>query len=81
MTIVCKIEGFYNSNIEYLLLETFNKYTGEKIAVILAKELLTKFFSPELEVSKIDKYDFKVCELIKDLSNSYQNIVRKKSAA
>ena len=32
-------------------------------------------------VSKIDKYDFKVCELIKDLSVSYQNIVRKKSAA
>ena len=32
-------------------------------------------------VSKIDKFDFKVCELIKDLSNSYQNIVRKKSAA
>ena len=28
-------------------------------------------------VSKIDKFDFKVCELIKDLSNSYQNIVRK----
>ena len=32
-------------------------------------------------VSKIDKFDFKVCELIKDLSDSYQNIVRKKSAA
>ena len=32
-------------------------------------------------VSKIDKYDFKVCELIKDLSSSYQNVVRKKSAA
>ena len=32
-------------------------------------------------VSKIDKFEFKVCELIKDLSNSYQNIVRKKSAA
>ncbi len=32
-------------------------------------------------VSKIDKFDFKVCELIKDLSVSYQNIVRKKSAA
>ena len=32
-------------------------------------------------VSKIDKFDFKVCELIKDLSASYQNIVRKKSAA
>ena len=32
-------------------------------------------------VSKIDKFDFKVCKLIKDLSDSYQNIVRKKSAA
>ena len=32
-------------------------------------------------VSKIDKHDFKVCDLIKDLSNSYQSIVRKKSAA
>ena len=32
-------------------------------------------------VSKIDKFNFKVCELIKDLSVSYQNIVRKKSAA
>ena len=32
-------------------------------------------------VSKIDKFDFKVCELIKDLSDSYQNIVRKKTAA
>jgi len=32
-------------------------------------------------VSKIDKHDFKVCDLIKDLSNSYQSVVRKKSAA
>ena len=32
-------------------------------------------------VSKIDKFDFKVCELIKDLSDSYQNKVRKRSAA
>tara|TARA_B100001057_G_scaffold423897_1_gene446328 strand:+ start:7215 stop:8102 length:888 start_codon:yes stop_codon:yes gene_type:complete len=32
-------------------------------------------------VSKIDKFDFKVCELIKDLSASYQSVVRKKSAA
>ncbi|MEC7143574.1 MAG: branched-chain amino acid aminotransferase [Pseudomonadota bacterium] len=32
-------------------------------------------------VSKIDKYDFKVCELIKDLRSSYQTVVRKKSAA
>ena len=32
-------------------------------------------------VAKIDKFEFKVCDLIKDLSNSYQNMVRKKSAA
>ena len=32
-------------------------------------------------VSKIDKFDFKVCDLIKNLSDSYQNMVRKKSAA
>ena len=32
-------------------------------------------------VSKIDKFDFKVCDLIKDLSNSYQSMVRKKTAA
>ena len=32
-------------------------------------------------VSKIDKFNFKVCDIIKDLSNSYQNMVRKKTAA
>ena len=32
-------------------------------------------------VSQIDKFQFKVCNLIKDLSESYQNLVRKKSAA
>ena len=32
-------------------------------------------------VSKIDKFNFKVCDQIKDLSDSYQNMVRKKSAA
>ena len=32
-------------------------------------------------VSKISEYNFKVCDLIIDLSNSYQNLVRKKSAA
>ena len=29
-------------------------------------------------VSQIDKYKFKVCDLIKDLSKSYQELVRKK---
>ena len=32
-------------------------------------------------VSKVDKYNFTVCNLIKDLSESYQTFVRKKSAA
>ena len=32
-------------------------------------------------VSQIDKYRFEVCNLIKDLSQSYQNLVRKKAAA
>ena len=32
-------------------------------------------------VSQISKYNFKVCELITDLSESYQTVVRKKSAA
>ena len=32
-------------------------------------------------VSQIDKFNFKVCDLIKNLSESYQNLVRKKVAA
>jgi len=32
-------------------------------------------------VSQIDRYSFKVCDLIKSLSESYQNLVRKKVAA
>ena len=32
-------------------------------------------------VSQIDKYKFLVCDLIKDLSKSYQTLVRKKTAA
>ena len=32
-------------------------------------------------VSQIAEYEFKVCDLIKDLNESYQNIVRKKNAA
>ena len=32
-------------------------------------------------VSQIDKYNFKVCNIITDLNESYQNLVRKKSAA
>ena len=32
-------------------------------------------------VSQIDKYNFKVCNLITDLSDSYIRAVKKKSAA
>ena len=32
-------------------------------------------------VSKISEYSFKVCDLITDLNKSYQNLVRKKTAA
>ena len=32
-------------------------------------------------VSQIDKFEFKVCELIKNLSDNYQKLVRKKIAA
>jgi branched-chain amino acid aminotransferase len=32
-------------------------------------------------VSQISEYKFKVCDLIADLNASYQNLVRKKSAA
>ena len=32
-------------------------------------------------VSQISESNFKVCELIKELNESYQNLVRKKSAA
>ena len=32
-------------------------------------------------VSQIDNFDFKICSLIKDLTDSYQALVRKKNAA
>ena len=32
-------------------------------------------------VSQIDKYKFNVCNVIQDLSKSYQELVRKKTAA
>ena len=34
-----------------------------------------------IEKSAIDKYKFSVCDLIKDLSKSYQTLVRKKTGA
>ena len=31
--------------IDYVLIETFNKYSKKKVRVVLAKECITKFFS------------------------------------
>ncbi len=36
-------------NITYVLVDTYNQYTEEKISVILAKDLLGKYFNPEHE--------------------------------
>lgn len=38
-------------NIEYVLVDTFNRYTGEKISVILAKSRLNAYFKTEGEES------------------------------
>ena len=32
-------------------------------------------------VSEISEYNFKICDVITDLNQSYQNLVRKKTAA
>ena len=32
-------------------------------------------------VSQINEYNFKICDVITDLNDSYQSLVRKKSAA
>ena len=42
---------------------------------------LTGIAAEVTPVSQISEYNFKVCDLIKDLSDSYQSLVRKKSAA
>jgi isoleucyl-tRNA synthetase len=36
-------------NITYVLVDTYNQYTEERISVILAKDLLGKYFNPEHE--------------------------------
>ncbi|MGL5959944.1 MAG: isoleucine--tRNA ligase, partial [Bacteroidales bacterium] len=44
------------SKIQYVLVNTFNPYSGEKISVILAKDLLSKHFSAEGDTLPIDTY-------------------------
>ena len=43
--------------IDYLLVETLNQYTGKAIAVVVAKELASKYFTPENEDLKFEDYE------------------------
>jgi isoleucyl-tRNA synthetase len=43
--------------IDYLLVETLNQYTGKVITVIVAKELASKYFSPENADLKFEDYE------------------------
>ncbi len=43
-------------NIEYAKVKTFNPYTFEKIVVILAKDLMPKFFNPESQGLPFDDF-------------------------
>ncbi|HEX5151864.1 MAG TPA: isoleucine--tRNA ligase [Parafilimonas sp.] len=45
------------SNIDYVLVKTFNPYTHLPINVILAKALLSKYFKPDDENASFDAYD------------------------
>ena len=42
--------------ITYVLVDTVNQYTGAKNTVILAKELMSKYFNAEAEESNLEKY-------------------------
>lgn len=43
-------------NIEYVLVETFNQYTFESIKVVLAKDLVGKYFSEKNAELKLEEY-------------------------
>ncbi len=43
--------------IDYLLIETLNQYTGQHITVVLAKDLVSKYFSAENENASFDDYE------------------------
>ena len=40
-----------------MLVETFNQYNGEKITVVLAKDLLSKFFNSDNENLGFENYN------------------------
>ena len=72
----CVIEIAKSKNIKIverkIKLEELSKFTGC---------FLTGTAAEVTPVSQIDKYNFEVCNMIKDLSESYQALVRKKTAA
>jgi isoleucyl-tRNA synthetase len=43
-------------NIDYVLVKTFNQYTGEPIKVILAKNRLSTYFNPKNKELKLEDY-------------------------
>ena len=43
--------------INYVLLSTVNRYTGEPIQIVLAKDLLHKYFSPKMCDQEISQYN------------------------
>ncbi len=43
--------------IDYVAVKTFNQYTYEPIVVVLAKELIAKWFKPENAELSLDEYD------------------------
>lgn len=47
------------AGINYLRVRTYNQYTGQQITVILAKDLMHKYFDPELAVDELPAYEEK----------------------
>lgn len=46
------------SNIDYVAVQTYNPYTGEKMTAVLAKLLLNKVFNPKAAQIALDEYKF-----------------------
>lgn len=42
--------------IKYVLVQTYNMYTGEKVSVVLAEELLSSYFNPKGAEAPMDEY-------------------------
>jgi isoleucyl-tRNA synthetase len=43
-------------NIDYVKIRTFNPYTFKKVNVVLAKDLVSKYFKPETQELELDSY-------------------------